>query len=133
MSIFNNGELKMIPKETINQVVSKLAKATTPCKIILFGSYARNEATPDSDLDLLVIIKSQSVNKAKEMARLRHIVGHVGIGVDILVYSQQEVEKRGHIPSSALYYALKEGKILYETSHSKRIASRSTTFSSFSR
>jgi hypothetical protein len=57
---------------------------------------------------------SQSVNEAKEMARLRHLVGHVGIGVDILVYSQQEVEKRGHIPSSALYYALKEGQILYD-------------------
>jgi predicted nucleotidyltransferase len=125
----------MISKDTLNQVVSKLARATRPCKIILFGSYARNEATPDSDLDLLVIIKSQSVNKAKEMARLRHLVGHVGIGVDILVYSQQEVEKRGHIPSSALYYALKEGKILYDiqqTSHSRIIASRSTTFSSFS-
>jgi predicted nucleotidyltransferase len=47
----------MISKEIINQVVSKLARATKPCKIILFGSYARNEATPDSDLDLLVIIQ----------------------------------------------------------------------------
>ncbi|EDN71169.1 nucleotidyltransferase domain protein [Beggiatoa sp. PS] len=86
----------------------------TPCKVILFGSYARNEANKDSDLDLLVI-KPQLTNKGLEMVRLRNAIGSIGIGVDVLVYSQQEVEKRGHIPSSALYYALKEGKILHDT------------------
>ncbi len=104
----------MITQETINQAVSQLAIAATPCKIILFGSYARNEATENSDLDLLVI-KPQLANKGQEMVRLSNIIDNIGVGVDILVYSQQEVDKRGHIPSSALYYALKEGKILYDT------------------
>ena len=104
----------MISEQTINQAVSKIASVATPCKIILFGSYGRNEATEDSDLDLLVI-KPHLTNKGKEMVRLRQAIGHIGVGVDVLVYSQQEVDKRGHIPSSALYYALKEGKVLYMT------------------
>jgi len=104
----------MLSRQTINQAVSRLATTAKPCKIILFGSYARNEATEDSDLDLLVI-KQELTNKGKEMAKLRHVVGHIGVGVDVLVYSQQEVDKRGHIPSSALYYALKEGQILHDT------------------
>jgi len=104
----------MISQENINKAVSQLATVATPCKVILFGSYARNEANEDSDLDLLVI-KPQLINKGLEMVRLRNAIGSIGIGVDVLVYSQQEVEKRGHIPSSALYYALKEGKILHDT------------------
>jgi len=104
----------MISQETINQAVSKIVAVAEPCKVILFGSYARNEATHDSDLDLLVI-KPQLINKGMEMVKLRHAVGYIGIGVDVLVYSQQEVDKRGKIPSSALYYALKEGKVLYMT------------------
>ncbi len=104
----------MISQKNINQAVSNIAAVAKPCKIILFGSYARNEATRDSDLDLLVI-KPQVINKGMEMVKLRHAVGHIGIGVDVLVYSQQEVDKRGKIPSSALYYALKEGKVLYMT------------------
>ena len=104
----------MISHETINQAVSNIVAVAEPCQVILFGSYARNEATHDSDLDLLVI-KPQLINKGMEMVKLRHAVGHIGIGVDVLVYSQQEVDKRGKIPSSALYYALKEGKVLYMT------------------
>jgi len=45
----------MISQKTIKQAVSKIVAAAEPCKVILFGSYARNEATEDSDLDLLVI------------------------------------------------------------------------------
>lgn len=104
----------MLSKEIINKAIINIATISEPCKVILFGSYARNEATYDSDLDLLVI-KPQLDNKGMEMVKLRHAVGNIGIGVDILVCSQQEVDERGGIPSSALYFALKEGKVLYET------------------
>ncbi|MFK5969577.1 MAG: nucleotidyltransferase domain-containing protein [Candidatus Marithrix sp.] len=106
----------MISQKTINQAVSNIAAIAKPCKVILFGSYSRNEATSDSDLDLLVI-KPQMIDRGLEMIKLRRAVGHIGIGVDVLVYSQQEIDKRGNIPSSALYYALKEGKVLYDTTN----------------
>ncbi len=106
----------MISQETIQQAVSTLVAVAKPQKVILFGSYARNEATEDSDLDLLVI-EDQLEDKFAEMGKLRHAIGQIGIGIDVLVYSQQEVNKRGHIPSSALYWALTEGKVLYEATH----------------
>ncbi len=43
--------------------------------------------------------------------------GNVGVGVDVLVYSQEEVEEWGHLPGTALYSALKEGKVIYEATH----------------
>ncbi|MDM8565167.1 nucleotidyltransferase domain-containing protein [Candidatus Halobeggiatoa sp. HSG11] len=82
----------MLSKEIINKAILNVATIAKPCKVILFGSYARNEATYDSDLDLLVI-KPKLDDKGMEMVKLRHAVGNIGIGVDILVCSQQEVDE----------------------------------------
>ena len=45
----------MISGEQIQQAVERLVAASNPSKVILFGSYARWDATEDSDLDLMVI------------------------------------------------------------------------------
>ncbi len=103
----------MISQETINKAVSKLVAAANPSKVILFGSYARGEATEESDLDLIVI-KPHLENKGMEMVRLRYAIGRIGLGVDVLVYSQKDVDDWGHLPGTALYWALKEGKVVYE-------------------
>lgn len=100
----------------IKQIVEKLVQASHPIKIILFGSCARNEMKEDSDIDLLVI-EEYLGNKGKEMVRLRNIIGDVGVGVDLLIYSQKEINEWGHLPGTALYAGLKEGKTIYETIH----------------
>lgn len=107
---------KIIDKNLIKKIAAKLVQACQPNKIILFGSCARNEMSEGTDIDLLVIEKNLE-NKGKEMVRLRNIIGNVGVGVDLLVYSQQEVDEGGHLPGTALYVGLKEGKIIYEVQH----------------
>lgn len=47
--------------------MERLVAAANPSKVILFGSYARGDATEDSDLDLMVIEREAS-NKLREMA-----------------------------------------------------------------
>lgn len=100
--------------DLLKQIVAKLVQAAHPKKIILFGSCARNEMTEGSDIDLL-IIEEHIENKGKEMVRLRNIIGNVGVGVDVLVYSKKEIDEWGHLPGTALYAGLKEGKTIYET------------------
>ena len=107
---------KKIHEELIKQIVAKLVQASHPKKIILFGSCARGEMTEGSDIDLL-IIEEQIENKGKEMVRLRNIIGNVGVGVDVLVYSEKEINEWGHLPGTALYAGLREGKTIYETTH----------------
>lgn len=63
--------------------------------------------TKESDIDLLVIEKKVE-NIGKEMVRLRNLIGNIGVGVDILVYSQEEIDEWGHLPGSTLYAALKD-------------------------
>jgi hypothetical protein len=50
------------------------------------------------------LIESQLTNVGMEMIRLDNAIGDIGIGVDVLVYSQMEVDKRGHIRFYAVRY-----------------------------
>jgi len=97
----------------IEEAVRRLVEATHPVKVILFGSAARGEAGPESDIDLVVILKRVRGRRA-EMVRLLDILRPLRLPVDVLVYSEQEVLEWGHLPGTALYEALTEGKVLYE-------------------
>jgi predicted nucleotidyltransferase len=103
----------MITPEQIQQAVDRLVAAANPSKVILFGSYARGDATEDSDLDLMVI-EEELPNIFNEMIRLRQALRPMHIPVDVLVYSQEFVSEWGHLPGTALYWALNEGRVLHE-------------------
>ncbi len=106
----------MISQQTIDEAVRLLVAAAQPTKVILFGSYARAEASEDSDLDFLVIVPSLT-SKRQEMARLRRALRPLRVSADVLVASTAEVEDWGHLPSTTLYWALNEGKVLHEAAH----------------
>lgn len=100
----------------MKQVIERVVSAAHPAKIILFGSCARGEMREGSDIDLL-IVEEKIENKGKEMVRLRNVIGNVGVGVDILLYTPEEIDDWGYLPGTALYAALKEGKTIYEATH----------------
>ena len=106
----------MIDEQTLQQVVKRIVTATKPSRVIVFGSYGRDNADEDSDLDIMVI-KPEVTDKGAEMARLHEVVGDVGTGVDVLVYSDDEFERRSRVPGTVLYWARKEGRPLYEAAH----------------
>ncbi len=103
----------MIAGKTIGDAARILADAAQPLKIILFGSYADGKPTEESDVDLLVIERTVP-DKLGEMVRLRRLLRPLRIPVDVLVYSEDEVREWGHLPGTALYWALKQGKVLHE-------------------
>ena len=47
---------KRIPQKAIDQVVEQIVEKFKPQKIILFGSYARGNPHPESDVDMLVVM-----------------------------------------------------------------------------
>jgi uncharacterized protein len=96
----------------IDQSVRRLVEAADPVKIILFGSHARGDAGQDSDIDFLVVERLVR-DTAEESARLRRLIGPVGVGVDVVVVDEAAFEKWSEAPGSTLYWAKREGQVLY--------------------
>lgn len=108
-----NRGVWMITEETIREAVRRIVSAAHPTRVILFGSHARGEADEGSDMDLLVVVP-EVPDKYAEMVRLRGAVGDIGAGVDVLVCSETELRERKDWCTSPVYWALREGKVLYE-------------------
>lgn len=101
-------------KETLPKAVKRIVDELKPEKIILFGSYAYGHPTPDSDVDLLVIMKTA----AKEIDRyvaVSNILYPRQFPVDILVKTPQEINvEAGKKGNFFLREILKKGKVLYD-------------------
>jgi predicted nucleotidyltransferase len=106
----------MVDEPTVQQIVARIVAVTQPSRVILFGSYGRGDAGLDSDLDIMVIEPHVS-NRYEEMIRLRKAVGSLGTGIDLLVYSEAEYERRSQVPGTVLYWARKEGRPVYAAAH----------------
>jgi predicted nucleotidyltransferase len=81
-------------------------------KVILFGSYARGNANPDSDVDILVIgsFEGRSVDTSvKIRMKLRP-----EFPMDLLVRTPEKVRERIEMGDSFLREILEQGKVLYE-------------------
>lgn len=105
---------RLLTPEQIQAAADRIAAALHPKKIILFGSYARGDATEHSDLDLMVVEPETVKNEYKAMIVGRDAVGSMGLGVDVLVYDQETFDHRAEWCSSPIHWARVEGKVLYE-------------------
>jgi len=104
----------MLSQATLQEAARVLGAAARPARVVLSGSYARGDADEGSDVDFMVI-KPGVENAGAETARLSLLLGSMGVPADVLVYSRDEVERRRDWCSSAVHWALFEGKVLYES------------------
>lgn len=104
----------MLQPEQLKQAAQRLASAASrPATVIVFGSYARGDATESSDLDL-VVVQPELVDKAGEYLRLKAAVGRIGVGVDLLLFARPDFERRSQVPGTLPYWAKKEGRVLHD-------------------
>jgi len=95
------------------EVVRRLIEAYQPDRIYLFGSKARDDAGPDSDYDLLVIVPDEA-SPARRRSRLAYErLWGTGAAADVLVWTRTQFGSRTHLAASLPATVLHEGKLLY--------------------
>lgn len=98
--------------ETLPAAVEKIVRELNPEKIILFGSYAYGNPTPDSDVDLFVMLESNEPYKERFLKVARLLRPRL-FPVDIIVKTPQEVQDE-YKHSFFIREILDRGKVLYE-------------------
>ena len=102
-----------IDAELMKEVVRRIVATAHPKRIILFGSRARGDARPDSDVDLLVIADSTKP-RYRRAAPLYGVLSDILIPMDILVYTPEEVREWSEVRQAFVTTAIREGRVLYE-------------------
>lgn len=101
----------------LQEIVSVTVKAVHPQRIVLFGSRARGDQRPDSDLDLLIVEKSPfspEHRRQDELRLIRQALWDVPVPIDLLLFSEEEVEQWRESPNHVIGQCLSEGVTLYE-------------------
>ena len=95
------------------EITDKIVKALKPEKIFLFGSYAYGNPGKDSDIDLLIIMKS-SERPAKRRTRVSRLFWDRPVPMDFIVKTPSEIAERMSMGDFFIKKILTKGKILYD-------------------
>ncbi len=99
--------------EILPEITRRILSVSSPDQIILFGSYARGDFNPNSDLDLLIILPGMKSSRS-ESTRLRRALRGLLVPVDIIVVTPQQIERFRNTIGYIFNSAISEGKVIYE-------------------
>ena len=111
--------MRQVTEAIVGQMVQALVEEADPEQVILFGSRARGDSLEHSDVDLIVVEAEPfgpERSRHKEMVRLRQALRPFRVPVDVLVYSQEDVDYWRDSLNYVLARALREGRVMYERS-----------------
>ncbi len=103
----------MVKRQNINAFVKRVADEFHPRRVILFGSYAYGKPTPDSDVDLLIVMPHAgppAVQAAEIRKRIRS-----GFPMDLVVRSPAEIQRRLTMNDFFIREIMERGQPLYES------------------
>ena len=101
------------PTESLlEDVVRRITNAVQPLEIILFGSAARGEMGPDSDLDILIVMPEGAHRRQTSIAAYRALRG-LGRSKDVVVVTESDIVEHRDNPSLIIKPALDEGRAIY--------------------
>ena len=98
--------------QVVDEIVGRIVDAVQPLRIVLFGSAARGEMGPDSDLDILVVMPDGSDRLATAATLHRRLRG-LRCAKDIVVVVQSDVELLADNRYRVIHTALTQGRELY--------------------
>jgi predicted nucleotidyltransferase len=103
----------MTTSESVQQAAERLHAARPEATIILFGSQARGDARPDSDVDFMVVLPEPPRSTRQEMVVLSDLLRPLRVWADMLVLSARRFREAAAVPGTLAHTVVREGKVLY--------------------
>ncbi len=103
--------MEKLSQRVLEEIVRRIVEVAQPERIILFGSAARGEMGPNSDVDLLVVKENAHRRRMTEDIYM-NLIG-VGQAVDVVVVTPQDIERYKDSHALVIKPALREGKVIY--------------------
>jgi predicted nucleotidyltransferase len=113
MMVSMKDTLRKIDDSALEEIIRRIVEVAAPDRIILFGSAARGEMGPNSDLDLLVI-KSGNVHRGHLAEEIYVKLHGVNYAVDVIVVTPEDVEKYRDTHALVIAPAVREGQVVYD-------------------
>lgn len=102
-----------LDEHLLKEIIRRIRITADPDRIILFGSAATGQMTPDSDIDLL-ILKTTQDNQRQERIRIRQALRGLGHPFDIIIMTPERFDETKNVIGGIAYPANKYGKVVYE-------------------
>lgn len=103
----------VLDSQMLAKVVQEIVESAHPERIILFGSAARGDMGPDSDLDLLVVVPDQTENCLSTAQEIYHCLRDLPYAKDILVVKASDFQRHRDNPFLIYHTAVTTGKELF--------------------
>jgi predicted nucleotidyltransferase len=97
----------------LDEIVKKIVEQFHPDKIILFGSYARNEYTEDSDFDILVVMPVEN-HQRRKANEIDLALADRTVPMDVIVVTPEQYNRQKDLIGTIIYQAAREGRVIYE-------------------
>jgi predicted nucleotidyltransferase len=109
-------QLELKKQEVIEEMTRRLVDYYHPVRIYLFGSEARGDSGPDSDLDFLVVLPDDTPEDVMRSSGGYESLSGFGISKDVIPWRQTDFEGRAaYVRASLPATVIREGKLLYES------------------
>ena len=103
----------LVDDSVLGEIVQRLVESVDPDRIILFGSRARGDHRPESDVDLL-LIKPSTLPPHRRVIPAYQAMAGLLVPTEILWRTPEEIEEWSQVSSHFTTRALREGRVLYE-------------------
>ena len=100
-------------QNTLQDVTRRIVEIASPQRIVLFGSATKGTMTPDSDLDILVIMRGP-VHRRHLAQKIQRNLHGVALPVDVVVVTEDDIQNSSNSGFSIIRPALKDGEVVYD-------------------